>query len=62
MGDVVGGWMLLRQASRREGARGAALARTYAEQVLSLAPGLAAAVTAGAGSLAALDAESLTPA
>jgi alkylation response protein AidB-like acyl-CoA dehydrogenase len=62
MGDVVGGWMLLRQAARREGARGAPLARTYAEQVLSRAPGLATAVTAGAGSLAALDAEALTAA
>ena len=62
MGDVVGGWMLLRQASKLSGARGAPLARAYADQVLSRAPGLVTAITAGAETLAELDAEALTAA
>jgi len=62
MGEVVGGWMLLRQASKRPGPRGATLARAYADQVLSRAQGLVASLTAGAEALAALDAEALTTA
>jgi len=60
MGDVVGGWMLakgaLAAADGPEAELRAALARTYADQVLSGAPGLAAAATAGAGALEQLSA------
>jgi hypothetical protein len=55
VGDVVGGWMLakgaLAAAGGPEAHRRAALARTYADQVLTGAPGLAEAATAGAGAL-----------
>jgi alkylation response protein AidB-like acyl-CoA dehydrogenase len=64
-GDVVGGWMLGRQALAAAGsdapwlkAKGA-LARLYAEQVLALAPGLADSVVAGGGDLEATPAEAL---
>jgi hypothetical protein len=52
-GDVIGGWILGRQALAAAGsvdpwlASKGALARIYASQVLSLAPGLADAVTDG---------------
>jgi alkylation response protein AidB-like acyl-CoA dehydrogenase len=64
-GDVIGGWLLGRQALiAADGAEAwqaarAPLARFYASQVLSGAPGLAAAVMAGAGDLAAVGAEGL---
>jgi alkylation response protein AidB-like acyl-CoA dehydrogenase len=60
LGDVIGGWMLgkgaLAAAARLAAGEGAedyfkgkiALARLYAEQVLTLTPGMAAAVTQGA--------------
>ena len=64
-GDVIGGWMLARQAvlarSRAPAlaeSRGA-LARIFADQVLAQAPGLAEGVMAGGGDLALLDADSL---
>jgi alkylation response protein AidB-like acyl-CoA dehydrogenase len=60
MGDVVGGWMLakgaLAAASGPEADLRAALARTYADQVLTGAPGLAEAATAGASALEQLSA------
>jgi hypothetical protein len=60
MGDVVGGWMLAKGALAAAGGpdadRRAALARTYADQVLTGAPGLAEAATAGAGALEHLSA------
>ena len=62
MGDVVAGWMLTRQAAKRDGARGAPLAKAFADQVLSGAQGRVAAITAGAETLAVLDAEALTAA
>lgn len=53
-GDVIGGWVLGREALLDPGsADRAALARFYAAQVLSGAGGLAAAVMQGAGDLAA---------
>jgi hypothetical protein len=63
VGDVVGGWMLakgaLAAASGPEADLRAALARTYADQVLSGAPGLAQATMAGAGALEHLSASVL---
>jgi alkylation response protein AidB-like acyl-CoA dehydrogenase len=60
MGDVVGGWMLakgaLAAADGPEASLRAALAKIYADQVLSGAPGLAEAATAGAGALERLSA------
>jgi alkylation response protein AidB-like acyl-CoA dehydrogenase len=60
MGDVVGGWMLAKGALAAAGGPDAdlraALARIYADQVLSGASGLAEAATAGAGALAQLSA------
>jgi hypothetical protein len=60
MGDVVGGWMLakgaLAAASGPEAPLRAALARLYADQVLSGASGLAQAVMSGAGPLEQLSA------
>jgi len=60
MGDVVGGWMLakgaLSAAPGPDELRRAALARLYADQVLSGAPGLAQAVMAGAQALEQLSA------
>jgi alkylation response protein AidB-like acyl-CoA dehydrogenase len=53
-GDVVGGWMLVRQAELDE--RMAPLATLFAGQVLALVPGKVAAVTQGAGPLEAFDA------
>jgi len=50
MGDVVGGW-LLAKAAAADPAR-APLARVFATQILSQAPGLAHAVMAGAADLA----------
>jgi hypothetical protein len=56
-GEVVGGWVLGRQALAAAGEEApwlkakAALARVYAAQVLSLAPGLAEAVAEGAEDL-----------
>jgi hypothetical protein len=50
MGDVVGGWMLAKGADT-DGRR--ALARFYAAQVLTAAPGLADAIAAGADGLQA---------
>jgi hypothetical protein len=64
-GDVIGGWMLARQALAAGEAEDpwlkgkAALARVYAGQVLSLAPGLAEAITDGAGDLEATPAAAL---
>jgi hypothetical protein len=64
-GDIVGGWMLGRQALLAASGdepwlrAKAPLARFYGSQVLSRAPALAAAVKAGAGDLELLDAESL---
>jgi alkylation response protein AidB-like acyl-CoA dehydrogenase len=64
-GDVVGGWMLGRQALAAAGSddpwlKGkAALARLYSGQVLSLAPGLAEGLTDGAGDLEATSAAAL---
>jgi hypothetical protein len=64
-GDVIGGWMLGRQAMIAAGgaepwlAARAPLARFYASQVLTGAPALAAAVMAGAEDLAAVSAEGL---
>jgi alkylation response protein AidB-like acyl-CoA dehydrogenase len=64
-GDVIGGWMLGRQAMIAAGraepwlAAKAPLARFYASQVLAGAPALAAAVMAGAEDLAAVSAEGL---
>ena len=60
-GDVVGGWGLARAAHHARGAIGdptwlankARLARVFCDQVLSLAPSRAAAVTAGAADLEA---------
>jgi len=64
-GDVVGGWILGRQALAAAGsddpwmiAKGA-LARLYASQILSLAPGLADAIADGAGDLEATPAAAL---
>jgi hypothetical protein len=60
MGDVVGGWMLakgaLAAAAGPEADYRAALARTYADQVLTGAPGLAQAATSGAAALEQLSA------
>jgi hypothetical protein len=64
-GDVIGGWMLGRQALAANGADDpwlqskAALARLYSGQVLSLAPGLAEGLTDGAGDLEATPAAAL---
>jgi len=64
-GDVIGGWMLGRQAlvassGDKPWLRGrAALARLYSGQVLSLAPGLAEGLMDGAADLEALAAEDL---
>ena len=64
-GDVVGGWMLARQALAVAGADDAwsrskaALARVYASQVLALAPGLADGLTEGADDLEAVGADAL---
>ncbi|MDB5457090.1 MAG: acyl-CoA dehydrogenase domain protein, partial [Caulobacter sp.] len=58
-GDVTGGWMLAKGAmADRDGLR-PALARLYAEQVLSGAAGLAAGVMQGAAELEAATAEAL---
>ncbi len=59
VGDVTGGWFLLKAAAASGDAGRAALAGLYAEQVLTGAPGLAAAVTQGADPLRALDAQAL---
>jgi hypothetical protein len=64
-GDVVGGWMLGRQALAANGAdepwlKGkAALARLYSGQVLSLAPGMAEGLADGAADLEATAAGAL---
>jgi hypothetical protein len=64
-GDVVGGWMLARQALATAGGSDdwsrskAALARVYATQVLSLAPGQAEAVMGDAADLQATPAQAL---
>ncbi|MBS0489159.1 MULTISPECIES: acyl-CoA dehydrogenase [unclassified Phenylobacterium] len=64
-GDVVGGWMLARQAQAVAGGDDgwskskAALARVFASQVLAQAPGLAAGVMEGADDLEAVGAEAL---
>jgi len=64
-GDVVGGWVLGRQALLAVGGEEpwlqakAPLARFYAAQVLSQAPGLAEAVMAGGADLEAVGAEGL---
>jgi hypothetical protein len=64
-GDVIGGWILGRQALAAAGsddpwmiAKGA-LARLYASQILCLAPGLADAIADGAGDLEATPAAAL---
>jgi hypothetical protein len=64
-GDVIGGWMLARQAvlaRTRAPALAdsrAALARLFADQVLAQAPGVAEGVMAGGADLALLDAAAL---
>ena len=64
-GDVAGGWILGREALAAAGSDDpwlqarAPLARLYASQVLTQAPGLAQAVMAGAADLAATTPESL---
>ncbi|MDB5443176.1 MAG: acyl-CoA dehydrogenase family protein, partial [Phenylobacterium sp.] len=64
-GDVIGGWMLGRQALAAAGSddpwmKGkAALARLYSGQVLSLAPGIAEGLTDGAADLEATPAAAL---
>jgi hypothetical protein len=64
-GDVIGGWVLARQALAAAGATepwmaaNTATARLYSAQVLSLAPGLAEAVCVGAGDMAHVPAEAL---
>ncbi|MFZ5717953.1 MAG: acyl-CoA dehydrogenase [Pseudomonadota bacterium] len=64
-GDVIGGWILGRQALAAAGsddpwlASKGALARLYAGQVLSLAPGLADGLTDGAADLEATEAAAL---
>ena len=64
-GDVVGGWMLGRQALALTGATDdwsagkAALARVYAAQVLAQAPGLAEGVMEGAADYEAVGARAL---
>jgi alkylation response protein AidB-like acyl-CoA dehydrogenase len=63
-GDVVGGWVLGKQALLASGddewsRSKSALARFYAAQVLTQAPGLADAVMSGAGDLESLTAEAL---
>jgi alkylation response protein AidB-like acyl-CoA dehydrogenase len=64
-GDVIGGWMLGREALLSGGgaepwlAAKGPLARLYASQVLAQAPGLAAGVMAGGGDLEAVSAEAL---
>jgi alkylation response protein AidB-like acyl-CoA dehydrogenase len=64
-GDVIGGWMLGRQALAAGGSDDAwlkgkaALARLYASQVLSLAPGLAEGLTDGAHDLESTPASAL---
>ena len=59
MGDVCGGWMLAKGALAAPDSHRPALARLYAERVLTAAPGLAAGIAAGAGDLEGLDAEAL---
>ncbi len=70
MGDVVGGWMLAKGATAASAKMTGgdtdpywpariALTRVYADQVLSLAPGKLAAVTAGGADFHALTAEML---
>jgi alkylation response protein AidB-like acyl-CoA dehydrogenase len=63
-GDVIGGWVLARQALLASGEDAwskskSALARFYAAQALTQAPGLADAVMSGAGDLESLTAEAL---
>jgi alkylation response protein AidB-like acyl-CoA dehydrogenase len=64
-GDVIGGWLLAKQAALvvnapdEWSASRAALARFYAAQVLSVAPSLAKSVMEGAGDLESLSADSL---
>jgi len=64
-GDVIGGWFLARQALNAAGADApwlkakASLARLFASQVLSLAPGIAEGLTDGAADLEATPPESL---
>jgi alkylation response protein AidB-like acyl-CoA dehydrogenase len=63
MGDVVGGWMLAKgaiaAASRADAGARTALAKLYADQVLTGAPGLAQATMAGATDLEQLSASVL---
>ena len=65
-GDVIGGWVLARQALAVAGSDDpwsqskAALARIYASQVLALAPGLADGLTEGADDLEAVGAAALS--
>ncbi|RAK56758.1 acyl-CoA dehydrogenase [Phenylobacterium deserti] len=65
-GDVIGGWMLARQALAAAGSDEAwarsklALARVYADHVLALAPGVAEGLRSGADDLAAVAAEALS--
>ena len=64
-GDVIGGWMLARQAQAVADGQDAwskskpALARVFASQVLAQAPGLAAGVMDGADDFEAVGAEAL---
>jgi hypothetical protein len=61
-GDVVGGLMLARGAAAEPDGVRAALARLFAGQVLSAAPGLAEAVMQGAADLQPATAEALSSA
>jgi alkylation response protein AidB-like acyl-CoA dehydrogenase len=62
-GDVLGGWLLLRGAQMAGddgwGQSKAALADLFASQILTLAPGRAAAAMAGAGALIDIEVEAL---
>ena len=64
-GDVIGGWMLARQALATAGGTDdwsrskTALARLYAGQVLAQAPGVAEGVMDGAGDLEGVSAQAL---
>jgi len=64
-GDVIGGWLLARQAllavdrAPALADSRAALARLFADQVLAQAPGVAEGVMAGGADLEVLDAAAL---
>ena len=59
LGDVVGGWMLIKGALAETHGVRLALARVYGENVLATVPGQVAAVTMGASDLEGVTAEAL---